>query len=161
MRREKVNFIISKVKYFANNKLLTRDAAPTQDELKSELRVNEMKQLLTNKECPHVKDFKTNRNSKPSTLFSIAYDDNGEQKTLDFVAPDDLTFNYWIDGIACLLEQNMLSKQMEEDFETLLSVEIKLRLLDTEGVDISKEAPEIPPEPEVRKSFSSPNANSS
>lgn len=43
----------------------------------------------------------------------------------------------------------MISKQMEEDFETLLSVEIKLRLLDTEGVDISKDAPEIPPEPEV------------
>lgn len=52
-------------------------------------------------------------------------------------------------GIACLLEQNMTSEQMKEDFETLLSVEIKLRLLDTEGVDISKEAPEIPPEPEV------------
>lgn len=44
----------------------------------------------------------------------------------------------------------MLSKQMEEDFETLLSVEIKLRLLDTEGVDISKEPPEIPPEPQVK-----------
>jgi len=47
----------------------------------------------------------------------------------------------------------MISKQMEEDFETLLSVEIKLRLLDTEGVDISKDAPEIPPEPEVNIKF--------
>jgi engulfment and cell motility protein 1 len=68
---------------------------PTQEELKSELRVNEMKQLLVNKECPHIKEM---RGRKPSTLFSIAYDDNGEQKTLDFVAPDDTTFNYWIDG---------------------------------------------------------------
>lgn len=42
----------------------------------------------------------------------------------------------------------MISKQMEEDFETLLSVEIKLRLLDTEGVDISKEPPPIPEEPD-------------
>lgn len=56
-----------------------------------------MKQLLINKECPHVKDIKT-RGGKPTTLFSIAYDDNGEQKTLDFVAPDDVTFKYWIDG---------------------------------------------------------------
>ncbi|XP_070500587.1 engulfment and cell motility protein 1 [Chironomus tepperi] len=120
---------------------------PTLDELKSEVRVNDMKQLLVNKECPHVKEIKT-RGGKPTTLFSIAYDDGGEQKTLDFVAPDDTTFNYWIDGISCLLEQKMISKQMEEDFETLLSVEIKLRLLDTEGVDISKDAPEIPPEPE-------------
>ena len=68
---------------------------PTQEELKSELRVNEMKQLLVNKECPHIKEMK---GRKPTTLFSIAYDDNGEQKTLDFVAPDDTTFNYWIDG---------------------------------------------------------------
>lgn len=57
---------------------------------------------------------------------------------------------YKLIGISCLLEQKMLSKQMEEDFETLLSVEIKLRLLDTEGVDISKEPPEIPPEPQVK-----------
>lgn len=42
----------------------------------------------------------------------------------------------------------MTSKQMEEDFETLLSVEIKLRLLDTEGVDISKERPHPPDDPE-------------
>ncbi|CRL02754.1 CLUMA_CG015778, isoform A [Clunio marinus] len=118
---------------------------PLQEELKSELRVNEMKQLLVNKECPHIKEMK---GRKPSTLFSIAYDDNGEQKTLDFVAPDDMTFNYWIDGIACLLDQQMLSKQMADDFETLLSVEIKLRLLDTEGVDISKEPPPIPDSPE-------------
>lgn len=68
---------------------------PTQEELKSELRVNEMKQLLVNKECPHIKEMK---GRKPTTLFSIAYDDSGEQKTLDFVAPDDMTFNYWIDG---------------------------------------------------------------
>lgn len=72
---------------------------PTQDDLKSELRVNEMKQLLVSKDCPHVKDFKASRAGKPTTLFSIAYDDNGEQRTLDFVAPDDTSFNYWIDGL--------------------------------------------------------------
>ena len=68
---------------------------PTQEELKNELRVNEMKQLLVNKDCPHIKEMKSR---KPTNLFSIAYDDNGEQKTMDFVAPDDLTHYYWIDG---------------------------------------------------------------
>lgn len=42
----------------------------------------------------------------------------------------------------------MVSKQKKEDFDTLLSMEIKLRLLDTEGVDISKEPPAIPEDPE-------------
>lgn len=37
-------------------------------------------------------------------------------------------------GVSCLLDQTMTSKQKDEDFETLLSMEIKLRLLDTEGV---------------------------
>lgn len=138
-------------------------SVPAQEELKGELRVAEMKQLLVGKECPHVKEMK----NRKLLLFSITYDDNGEQKTLDFVANDDQTFHYWIDGevlpflysrnklisdlfsgISCLLEQPMTSKQMEEDFETLLSVEIKLRLLDTEGVDISKEPPPIPDDPE-------------
>jgi engulfment and cell motility protein 1 len=73
---------------------------PIQEELKSELRVNEIKQLLVNKDCPHIKEMK---GRKPTTLFSIAYDDNGEQKTLDFVAPDDQTFNYWIDGMIIYL----------------------------------------------------------
>lgn len=53
-----------------------------------------------------------------------------------------------VSGIACLLEQPMNSQEMKDDFDTLLSVEIKLRLLDTEGVDISKERPPIPEEPE-------------
>lgn len=68
---------------------------PLQEELKSELRVNEMKQLLVGKECPHIKEMK---GRKPPTLFSISYDDNGEQKTLDFVAPDETTYHFWIDG---------------------------------------------------------------
>ncbi|KAG5675487.1 hypothetical protein PVAND_005387 [Polypedilum vanderplanki] len=116
---------------------------PLHEELKNELRVSDMRQLLKNKDCPHVKEIK-----KLTTLFSIVYEDNSESKTLDLVAPDEISFNYWVDGIACLLGLPMESKQMKEDFETLLSIEIKLRLLDTEGVDISKEAPEIPPEPE-------------
>lgn len=88
------------VRLSTNHKILhygdcDEKTVPTQEELKSELRVNEMKQLLVNKECPHIKEMK---GRKPTTLFSIAYDDNGEQKTLDFVAPDDTTYNYWIDG---------------------------------------------------------------
>lgn len=79
---------------------------PTQEELKTELRVNDMKQLLVNKECPHIKEMK---GRKPTTLFSIAYDDNGVQKTLDFVAPDEPTFYYWIDGELSLV--NLLARR--------------------------------------------------
>ncbi|CAO1307083.1 unnamed protein product [Diamesa serratosioi] len=117
---------------------------PMLEELKNKLVVNEIKQLLVGRECPHFKEMK---GRKPPNLFSITFD-SGEQQTLDFVAPDDITFHYWIDGVSCLLDQTMTSKQKDEDFETLLSMEIKLRLLDTEGVDISKDPPPIPDDPE-------------
>ena len=42
----------------------------------------------------------------------------------------------------------MTSSQVNKDLETLLSMEIKMRILDTEGIPIPPEAPEIPPAPD-------------
>lgn len=119
-------------------------SVPTLEELCQKIQVCEMRQLLVGKECPHM----NNRKSAANLVFSITIDTMDQSKqTLDFVAPDDRNFFYWTDGINALLGQNMVSKQMEEDFETLLSMEIKLRLLDTEGVDISQDPPPIPDDP--------------
>jgi hypothetical protein len=41
----------------------------------------------------------------------------------------------------------MTSKETNNDLETLLSMDIKLRLLDTEGVTIPEKPPEIPASP--------------
>lgn len=43
----------------------------------------------------------------------------------------------------------MASKEAENDLETLLSMEIKLRLLDAEGVgvDIPQDPPSVPADP--------------
>jgi engulfment/cell motility protein 1 len=41
----------------------------------------------------------------------------------------------------------MTSKETDNDLETLLSMEIKLRLLDAEGVDIPQDPPPIPADP--------------
>lgn len=121
-------------------------SVPVLEELSNKVLVIDIKQLLIGKECPHMKEMRT-RKSAINLGFSITFD-NMDHATLDFVAPDESTFYYWTDGINALLGQPMVSKQKEEDFETLLSMEIKLRLLDTEGVDISKEPPPIPDEPD-------------
>uniref|UniRef100_U5ELH0 Putative regulator of rac1 required for phagocytosis and cell migration n=1 Tax=Corethrella appendiculata TaxID=1370023 RepID=U5ELH0_9DIPT len=120
---------------------------PTLEELKYKLPVIDIRQMLVGKECPHIKEMRA-RKSVINLGFSITSEVTSDQQTLDFVAPDETTFNYWTDGINALLVQPMVSKQKDEDFETLLSMEIKLRLLDTEGVDISKEPPPIPDDPE-------------
>lgn len=41
----------------------------------------------------------------------------------------------------------MTSKETENDLETLLSMDIKLRLLDAEGIDIPQDPPPIPDNP--------------
>lgn len=41
----------------------------------------------------------------------------------------------------------MSSKETEKDLETLLSMDIKLRLLDAEGIDIPHNPPLIPESP--------------
>ena len=41
----------------------------------------------------------------------------------------------------------MVSKLKDQHLEILLNMEVKLRLLDTEGLEIPKERPEIPPDP--------------
>ncbi|PSN54595.1 Engulfment and cell motility protein 1 [Blattella germanica] len=46
-----------------------------------------------------------------------------------------------------LTRNKMLSKETENDLETLLSMDIKLRMLDAEGVDIPQDPPPIPADP--------------
>ncbi|XP_055839885.1 engulfment and cell motility protein 1 [Episyrphus balteatus] len=120
-------------------------AIPTLEDLTNKVLVIDIKQLLIGKECPHMKEMRA-RKSAANLGFSITFD-NMDHSTLDFVAPEELIFNYWTDGINALLGQEMTSKQKEEDFEILLSMKIKLRLLDTEGVDISNGHPVIPEDP--------------
>ncbi|KAL1403921.1 hypothetical protein pipiens_001749 [Culex pipiens pipiens] len=119
---------------------------PTLEELNSKLPVIDIRQMLVGKECPHMKEMRAKKSTFPLGFSLVT--ESSDQQTLDFVAPDETTFNYWTDGINALLGAAMVSKQKDDDFETLLSMEIKLRLLDTEGVDISKDPPPIPPEPE-------------
>lgn len=117
-------------------------AVPTLEELPNKINVVDIKTFLIGKDVP--KDAKIKQHN---LAFSITLE-NTEPAQLHFVAPDDITFCYWTDAINALLRQPMTSKQKDEDFETLLSMEIKLRLLDTEGVDISSEPPPIPDDPE-------------
>ncbi|KAI4472071.1 engulfment and cell motility [Holotrichia oblita] len=117
-------------------------SAPTAEELGSKLAVSDIKALLLGKECPHMKG----RKASHQLAFSLALE-GVDLQSLDCVAPDELTVAYWTDGINALLGQRMQSKETCKDLDTLLSMEIKLRLLDAEGVPIPQEPPPIPPDP--------------
>ena len=53
----------------------------------------------------------------------------------------------WTDGLNALLGNPMVSRRMKADLDMLLSMEMKLRLLDTVNIHIPSEAPPIPPPP--------------
>uniref|UniRef100_A0A3P8YC31 ELMO domain-containing protein n=1 Tax=Esox lucius TaxID=8010 RepID=A0A3P8YC31_ESOLU len=56
-------------------------------------------------------------------------------------------FCLWTDGLSVLLGRDMSSECMRSELEILLSMEIKLRLLDLENVPIPDNAPPVPKPP--------------
>jgi len=90
-----------------------------------------------------MKDSKGKKSNIP-LAFSVVTEKE-TLRTVDFVAPDERTFFLWTDGINALLGQEMVSKEAKKDLDVLLHMEIKLRLLDIEGIpEIPQEPPEIP-----------------
>jgi engulfment/cell motility protein 1 len=124
----------------------SENATPSIDQLTNKLAVVDIKELLTGKDCPHVKD-KNKTKLNPSFAFSIVSSENINQEPVNFVAANEETFCIWTDAINALLGKPMVSPQLVKDLDTLLSMEIKLRLLDTEGITIPKSPPVIPPDP--------------
>lgn len=117
-------------------------SAPSTEELQSKIAVCDIKALLVGRDCPHMKG----RKASHQLAFSMALE-GVDLQSLDCVAPDEQALAYWTDGINALIGNRMQSKETEKDLDTLLSMEIKLRLLDAEGVAIPQDPPPIPPDP--------------
>ncbi|KAI1889960.1 hypothetical protein AGOR_G00168290 [Albula goreensis] len=119
---------------------------PPIETLQEKIPVSDIKALLTGKDCPHMKENKGKQNKEVLDLaFSITYD--VEEYNLNFIASSRTDFCLWTDGLSVLLGREMTSECMRSELEILLSMEIKLRLLDLENVPIPESAPPIPKPP--------------
>ncbi|GLD65847.1 engulfment and cell motility protein 1 isoform X1, partial [Lates japonicus] len=76
--------------------------------------------------------------------FSVLYESD---EYLNFIAPDKHEYCVWTDGLNALLGKEMTSDYTKSDMDTLLSMEMKLRLLDLENIQIPEAPPPIPKEP--------------
>lgn len=114
--------------------------APPLESLENKVQVSETR-LVMGGECPHADRVRKNIN----LIFSLFYN---TEDHLDFVAPTETVYNVWIDGLSVLLGKRMLSKAAEEDLETLINMDLKLRLLDLENISIPPQKPPIPPQPD-------------
>lgn len=118
------------------------DQIPSVEHLPHKLPVVEIRSFLTGRDCPHMREAK----SKKST-FLLAFSlqaEADEQPGLNFVAPDERTYHYWIDGLNALMGKPMTSPEVATDLELLLSMEMKLKLLETDGYEIPDVPPELP-----------------
>jgi len=113
--------------------------------LEPKLYVADVVDIKTGSDCEFTKEFKTKDKDQYARLaFSLV----GENVSLlDLVAPDEQTHNYWVDGMNTLLGRDMSSSDYNKEKNILTNMEIKLRLLDLEGVDLPEDAPPIPPPP--------------
>ncbi len=127
-----------KVLHFADTTNISQ--APPIEQLDKKIQVSEMR-LEIGASCPHASTLKRGQSQN---IFSIFYE---ADEHLDFIAPNETVFNIWLDGLMVLSGKRMMSKSSEEDIETLLNMDLKLRLLDIENVSIPSQMPFIPKEP--------------
>lgn len=120
--------------------------APPIEALQEKIPVAEIKALLLGKDCPHMKENKGKQTKEMLDLaFSITYD--VEEYNLNFIASSRTDLCLWMDGLSVLLGKDMSSECMRSELEILLSMEIKLRLLDLANVPIPDQAPPVPKPP--------------
>ncbi|KAJ3608661.1 hypothetical protein NHX12_023192 [Muraenolepis orangiensis] len=110
------------------------------DSLQDKLPVADMKAVVTGKDCPHMKE----KGEVLELAFSVLYESD---EYLNFIAPDKQEYCVWTDALNALLGKEMTSDYTKADMDTLLTMEMKLRLLDLENIQIPEAPPPIPKEP--------------
>ena len=98
--------------------------------------------LEVGQNCPHFSTIK--RGQAATFIFSVLYENDDH---LDFIAPNETVFNIWVDGLSALCGKPMASNASVEDFETLMNMDLKIKLLDIENCTIPSGPPAIPKEP--------------
>ena len=128
-----------KVLHFGDTTNVTQ--APPIEQLDKKIQVSDMR-LEVGQSCPHSSTIK--RGQAATFIFSVFYEGDDH---LDFIAPNETVFNIWVDGLSALCGKPMTSNASVEDLETLLNMDLKIRLLDIENVTIPSGPPAIPKEP--------------
>uniref|UniRef100_A0A6Q2YNL2 ELMO domain-containing protein n=1 Tax=Esox lucius TaxID=8010 RepID=A0A6Q2YNL2_ESOLU len=106
------------------------------DSLQDKLPVADIKSVVTGKDCPHMKEKGALKQNKV-----------GLQTGSGYMCVSYMKYCVWTDGLNALLGKEMTSDFTKSDMDTLLSMEMKLRLLDLENIQIPEAPPPIPKEP--------------
>ena len=128
-----------KVLHFGDTSNVTQ--APLIEQLDKKIQVSDMR-VEVGQNCPHFSTIK--RGQAATFIFSVFYEND---EHLDFIAPNETVFNIWVDGLSALCGKPMTSNASIEDLETLLNMDLKIKLLDIENCTIPSAPPAVPKEP--------------
>ena len=133
------------------------DTISTLEDLPNKLLVSDMKDLIipnfdSNSQPVNPKEANRMGNKFRDAIsthsnLTLSIVSTSSQNSLDLVALDQKTFDYWCDGIHALIRKEMTSAKVTEEYETLMSLEVKLKLLHLNGFDDFNTIPKIPPPP--------------
>ncbi|XP_037281159.2 engulfment and cell motility protein 2 [Rhipicephalus microplus] len=112
------------------------------EELPESIAVSDIEMINTGASCPHAR--KAARQIV-DLAFSIVICNDGQP--LNLVAPNAKVLNRWLDGLNVLMGNAANSIEARGDMGILLDMEVRLRLLETEGIHIPETPPPIPPPP--------------
>ncbi len=78
-----------------------------------------------------------------SFSFSLLFKEPGKA-SLDFTASTKDDFVHWTDALRLLLSDKIENSDTFDEIKTLTNLELRIRLLDLEGIQIPQQAPPIP-----------------
>ena len=127
----------------------SENSPPTIDNLPNKIAVADIKDFRTGADSTSQlsagRDVRRHRGADPSSQYAMSIVTDG--LSLDVLAAEQKTFDYWCDALNALMRRDMVSNRAVDDIELFLSMEVKIRLLDVEGIELPKVAPMIPPPP--------------
>ena len=97
--------------------------------------------LLPGRNCP----FQKGKRTQVAHAFSLLLE--SEPSELDFIAKDENVFEVWTDGLNALLSNPLVSQTAMDNLKMLLDMEIRIQMLDLEGITIPESPPPIPDDP--------------
>eukprot|EP00026_Physarum_polycephalum_P003210 Phypoly_transcript_03220.p1 GENE.Phypoly_transcript_03220~~Phypoly_transcript_03220.p1 ORF type:complete len:700 (+),score=127.66 Phypoly_transcript_03220:236-2335(+) len=109
--------------------------------LPNTVKVSEITSVALGHDIP---SFSKKKPSEDIVALAFAFLCKDEKQTVEFLAINREDFVNWVDGMRALLGKSMDCAETLEEAKTLVSLEMKMRLLDLEGFEIPKDPPAIP-----------------
>eukprot|EP00053_Salpingoeca_punica_P016915 m.161560 g.161560 ORF g.161560 m.161560 type:complete len:721 (+) comp17068_c1_seq5:225-2387(+) len=107
--------------------------------------VTEIKVLYIGAETPFLSKAKKNDESVKYSFGILG--DNEIQECLEFVAVTPRQASMWRDGMRILTNKQCEEDEFKEDVENLVNLEMGIRMLNLQGVELSGRAPTVPNPP--------------